>query len=143
MVIEGIIVEGEDRLIKQFKALGESVKGSQPERLFLRAAKVIRDNAKERAPLGPTGNLRKGIVAKLLDRRGRRVAPAMAGINFRRAPHAHLVEFGTVKMSPRPFFRPAVIASKERVNKIIVGGFKRIFAKVARQGGLQRAIGRL
>lgn len=31
------------------------------------------------------------------------------------APHAHLVEFGTVKMSAQPFFRPAFDESKEKM----------------------------
>lgn len=31
------------------------------------------------------------------------------------APHAHLVEFGTVKMSAQPFFRPAFDESKDNM----------------------------
>lgn len=31
------------------------------------------------------------------------------------APHAHLVEHGTVKMSAQPFFRPAFDESKEKM----------------------------
>lgn len=31
------------------------------------------------------------------------------------APHAHLVEFGTVKMAAQPFFRPAFDESKDRM----------------------------
>ncbi len=134
MALEGVQIEGEEELIRKLRKLGDAVKGSQPERLFLRAAKSIRDAAREAAPEGPTGNLKKSIVARVLSRKGRKSAPAMVGINFRLAPHAHLLEFGTVKMSPRPFFRKSVIAMQERVNQIIAKGFKRIIDKQAKLG---------
>ncbi len=134
MALQGVQIEGEEELLRKFRKLGDAVKGSQPERLFLRAAKSIRDAARDAAPEGPTGNLKAGIVARILDRKGRKVAPAMVGINFRRAPHAHLLEFGTVKMSPRPFFRQAVINTQQRVNDIIAKGFKRIIDKQAKLG---------
>lgn len=136
MAKQGVTIEGDEELIRKMRNLGDAVKGSQPERLYLRAAKVIRDDAKERAPVGPTGNLRRGIVAKVLDRMGRKVAPAMVGINFRIAPHAHLLEFGTVKMSPRAFFRPAVRAQEQRVKDILRKGFKKIIEKAARKRAL-------
>ena len=134
MALQGVTIEGEEELIRKLVKLGDAVKGTQPERLFLRAAKVIRNKARENAPEGPTGNLKRGIVARTLDRRGRKVAPAMAGINFKRAPHANWLEFGTVKMGPRPFFRPAVIETQKRVNSIITKGFKRIIEKQAKLG---------
>lgn len=36
-----------------------------------------------------------------------------------RAPHAHLVEFGTVNMAPRPYLRPAWDSNKDRALGII------------------------
>lgn len=36
-----------------------------------------------------------------------------------RAPHAHFVEFGTVKMAPRPFLRPAWDSNKDRALSIV------------------------
>lgn len=46
------------------------------------------------------------------------------GWNVRKAPHGHLVEFGTVKMAPQPFLRPAmsmagaaIDAGKERISQ--------------------------
>ncbi len=134
MALQGVTIEGEEELVRKLRALGDSVKGKQIERLFLRSAKVIRNAARELAPQGPTGNLKAGIIAKTLARRERKAGLAMVGINFRRAPHAHLLEFGTVKMSPRPFFRTAVIASQEKINKMISKGFQRIIDKVARTG---------
>ncbi len=133
MAIQGATIEGEEELVRKLRKLGDSVRGRQIERLFLRAAKVIRNAARENAPQGPTGNLKAGIIAKVLARGTRKVGLAMAGINFRRAPHAHLLEFGTVKMSPRPFFRTAVIGSQQRINTMLTKGFKRIIEKVARQ----------
>ncbi len=133
MAIQGASIEGEEELVRKLRALGDSVRGRQIERLFLRAAKVIRNAAREAAPQGPTGNLKAGIISKVLPRGTRKVGLAMTGINFRRAPHAHLLEFGTEKMSPRPFFRVSVIGSQQRINTMLTKGFKRIIEKVAKQ----------
>lgn len=91
------------------------------------------ENAKRKAPLGKTGNLRKGIEMEMY-RNGN------AGIVKATAPHSHLVELGTNprftapkkkkalkindkfvsgfistgKMKPKPFLKPA--AEEEHAN---------------------------
>ena len=136
VALQGAQLEGEEELIRKIRNLGDSVKGTRPERLFLRAAKMVRNKMRETAPQGPTGNLRKGIVARTLARKGRKVAPAMVGINYRLAPHAILLEFGTAKMSPRPFFRRTLIETQARVNKMLTKGFKKIIEKEAKKGNV-------
>jgi len=65
------------------------------EPVVLEAAEMIAAGIEKRAPLGPTGNLKKSIKAKLLKRRGKNPAPAIAAIDRKIAPHAHWVEKGT------------------------------------------------
>ncbi len=126
-------MEGQEELVKKLRAMGDAVRGTQIERLFLRAGKKMRNTIRELTPVGPTGNLQRSIVARTLSRRGRKAAPAMVAIDFKFGPHAHLLEFGTVKMSPRPFFRPGVIATQDAAGKMIAKGFQRILDKIAKQ----------
>lgn len=41
------------------------------------------------------------------------------------APHAHLLEYGTVKMAARPFLRPAFDELKGKIGATIVASMKR------------------
>ena len=40
------------------------------------------------------------------------------------APHAHLLEFGTVKMSAKPFLRPAYDEQKEKILDTVIAAMK-------------------
>ena len=99
--------------------LKNSVSGPSTEKASLEKAKVIAEDARSRAPLGPTGNLKRSLVAKLLDKRGDNPRVALAGVDRKIAPHAHFLEFGTSRMSAHPFFRPAVESHKEGVTNSI------------------------
>ena len=74
-------------------------------------AEVIRDRIESYAPVGETGNLKRSPVAKKLDK------VAIAAIDRKIAPHAHLVEFGTSHSPAHPFFRPAIDATAEKVKE--------------------------
>ena len=71
-------------------------------------ANLIRDDAKRRCPVR-RGVLRDSIKARM--KVGCPEGYVSAGIYKPGAPayspHAHLVEFGTVRMQARPFLRPA------------------------------------
>ena len=103
-------------------------------------ARVIKKEAAKRAPYNESrGNwgihLRDAIVVK---RDKLRVAHYTVGTQYRgekAAPHAHLLEFGTVKMSPQPFLRPAFDTkgdqAKEKMFKSLATGIHREAAKLA------------
>lgn len=84
------------------------------------AAQVIKNEAIRRAP-SDTGNLRKNIIVKRLPageaspltsqymvtvRQGK-LTKKQAGSGLQDAFYGRFVEFGTVKMPPRPYLRPA------------------------------------
>lgn len=111
--------EGVNLALSKFDKLGDAVSGKATEDDALKKAKVIAEDAKNRAPLGPTGNLKRSLHARLLDKRGDNPRVAIAAVDRKIAPHGGLVEFGTSKMSARPYFRPAVDAHKEGITKDI------------------------
>lgn len=89
--------------------------------LFAEQARLLANEMRARVPVR-TGLLRSAIFS----RRGRKgESPyAIAGVSGKKAPHAHLVEFGTVKMSARPFWRPATEALGPVIVRNIESGLR-------------------
>jgi len=88
---------------------------SDKTKLLLTNAQLVRDRIKEKAPLGPStdkkpGSLKAAAYAAALPETTTRQTVAFAGIRPRKAPHAHLVEFGhggPHPAPPHPFVRPS------------------------------------
>jgi len=99
--------------------------------LLLKSAQYIRDGIREKINSTfkrKSGNLYKAVYAKAYPRTVTRPAVAFAGIRPRKAPHAHLLEYGHAgphPAPPHPFFRPAVDGCREEVMKNIRTGLKK------------------
>ena len=122
-------IEGIDELEKQMENLIKSVDPDKVEPVLLDGAKVMQKAIKGKIQHSVTGNLKRGVKAKVMRRRGGstaaiglsagEAAPALVAMDFRTAPHYHLIEFGTSRAPAYPFFRPGVDASKEQaINQI-------------------------
>ena len=135
-------IEGIEELEKQMESLIKAVHPDKVEPVLLDAARVIANDARRRAPKGKTGNLKRSIVAKKTKRRGGmsaalglnagEAAPAITAIDFRKAPHAALVEFGHGGPHPapaHPFFRPAWDANREKVTRQIIEDINNLIDK--------------
>lgn len=103
-------IEGLNSLKKGIENLEKTVEKAAGDSAF-KSAEEIRDRIQSKAPLGPTGNLKRSPVAR------RYGGVSIAGIDRKIAPHAHLVEFGTSHSAAHPFFRPAVAEWKSKVDK--------------------------
>lgn len=79
----------------------------------LAAGKILRDEAKRRAPVR-TGFLRSKITAKKAGKNGADIISA--------APYAAYVEFGTSKMAARSHMRPAIEATIDDMAAAIIEG---------------------
>jgi len=99
-----IALEGMKELNIKFERIVKTLKKKDADKKMLRAAEVIRDDAKNRAP-ARTGKLKQAIVASLVNpvKKYRKYGgahgepEAYAGIDYAIAPHAHLVEYGVFK----------------------------------------------
>lgn len=109
-------VIGWQQFDKNINKLINAIDDKPIEDALFEDAETLRDRIKAVAPGGPTGNLRKGIVAKKFKTK-RKGAPAThVSIDYRIAPHAHLVEFGhggPHPAPPHPFFRKTVRAFRK------------------------------
>lgn len=134
-------LEGAEELKKQFQDLVKSVHPDQVEPVLMKGARKMAKAIRDKAPRGPTGNLKKAVKAKQLKRYGFQPAPAIAAVDRKRAPHAGLVEFGHAivragkvigHVPPHPFFRPAVDENHDRILGEVTGKIKKMVEGVVK-----------
>jgi len=127
-----IKVDGLRELGDAMRLLSSDVNGKISRAATMAGASAIRKLAAEKAPVD-TGNLKRNVIVK-------RLPPAEAGMSsmhivtvrkgkitkaqkkrgLQDAFYARFVEFGTVKMAPQPFLRPAFDQGKEKAVTAIV-----------------------
>jgi len=127
MANTGIYLKGLDKLEKETNKIIKEL-GSEKQKLLMSQARLVRDRIRAKAPQGKTGNLKGAAYAAGLNETTTRKAVAFAGVRPRKAPHAHLVEFGhggPHPAPPHPFVRPAWDESREEVRRNITAGLKK------------------
>jgi HK97 gp10 family phage protein len=117
-----IKIEGAEDVLRAFdrfdKASRENLRSAVKKN-----ANALRKAIQNRAPVD-TGNLRDSIAAKYdKDGLGADVGPTRP-----KGSHAHLLEFGTVKMAARPFITPSAEEQRPKylddVRKAVKGAIK-------------------
>lgn len=111
-------VEGLDEAVRRVRSLTSSLEAKEVEQVLVKGMRVVRDEAKQRVPVR-TGLLKSAIKARIGKRRGKFVANAFAAVDYKKAPHAYLVEYGTRRSQAKPYFRPAWDNKKDQVKKQI------------------------
>lgn len=124
-------IEGLEEVARRIKSVLSPLEGPDVTAVLLRGAKIIRDEARRRAPVY-TGTLKRSIKARRGKRRAKYYATAYAAADRKIAPHAHLVEYGTVKMNAKPYWRPAVDATREQVMRTVNEGIAALIGRAAR-----------
>jgi HK97 gp10 family phage protein len=116
-------VEGLDQALRKVNAMFNALDPRKVELVLLKGAKTVSKESQRRAPRRE-GTLKKAHKARVSKRRRKDGAGAFSAIDRKIAPHAHLVEYGTVKMKAQPFFRPAVDATEGQVKAQVEGDLK-------------------
>ena len=113
---------------------------SELERAALKeVAKFIRKDAKRRVPVNE-GTLKKNIGTWVKKKNASLQIGVYSAKNAKRkklkvAYHAHLIEFGTVKMQARPFIRPSVMENIDQI-RLIQGKYLKEIESENRARGL-------
>jgi HK97 gp10 family phage protein len=126
---ELIQVHGLRELGAAFKLLSDDLQGKVARAATNAGAQVIKRRAIANVKSSPsvvTGSLAASVIVKKVPKsrteltsehmvtvRGRGKVSKKTGAKQSEAPHANLVEFGTVKAPAEPFLRPAIDAGKE------------------------------
>lgn len=124
---KSIGIEGLDETLQNIANVLDKTSAEQLKGVYLKAGQVLRDRAKQNAPYR-TGTLQGAIFAA----RGKpEKSNVLVGVNRKKAPHGILLEYGTSRMRPRPFFRPAITETRPQMTEIIVNGFMEAVEKGA------------
>ena len=94
--------KGLDEIEKALHRLAKVVAPGEIEKDLYAGADIITQEVRRRAKQGPTGNLKKGAVTKVLRRLNpSQPAPVISAMDYNIAPHYHLIEKGTKERTPR------------------------------------------
>ncbi len=119
--------EGMGEVLANLSNVIDKTTGKAAKEVYIKAAMKLRNQARANAP-AKTGKLKESIFAA----RGDENKPnALVGVNYKIAPHAHLVEYGTVRAPAHPFLRPAVSQTVPEMRTIIETGLRRIIEDAA------------
>jgi len=127
---KAVQIEGLLELQERVADILDRTTGKAIKRVYMGAALVLRDEARDLAP--ELKKPKKGRVPGLLKSAiraayGDPTKPnVLVFVDYRIAPHAHLVEFGTVKMQAQPYMRPALAAARSKCVNIIADGFREL-----------------
>lgn len=121
--------EGAEELIAALDEVASAVNGQKiKEGLMKRVGIPLRDRARANVAV-KTGNLKRAIYAAYGDTNK---VTILVGVNYKIAPHAHLVEFGHAgphPAPPHPYMRPAIAASIELAKKGIEDTYREVLKK--------------
>jgi HK97 gp10 family phage protein len=115
--MSGIKIQGAKELQKTLGELGPRAAQRVLRNVVVDMAREVRNDARGAAPVA-SGNLKRAIYS--VRRRGKRdEVAASVGVQKgkgakRDAFYWHFVEFGTARLAPRPFLRPAFDRLQER-----------------------------
>ncbi|OFX13193.1 MAG: hypothetical protein A2Z18_11025 [Armatimonadetes bacterium RBG_16_58_9] len=120
---------GVDDAIHRTQELLDRMKSDDARLAIGPAGKILRDRARQLAPYDSGRekgtHLRDAIFYDT--REHGKGATILFGVNYTKAPHAHLWEFGwSQKPGGQPFLRPAVSEKRSEVMNAIAKGIQRI-----------------
>lgn len=154
---QDVSIEGIPELMKQFDQLINFVDEPKMEAQLYRIAVGLKNDIQTVTPEGPTGNLKSAIEARRFKRKIKGSPAVYVRVNRKRAPHYHLVEFGTASfrfplkhrvlhfwtdegeevftrwvapMPQQPFFRPTVDRERYRVEQQIENVVERAIMEI-------------
>lgn len=134
---KSVRLEGLNELHEQMAEVINRTNAPEVKRIYMGAALVLRDEARDLAPVikvpvkNPKpwqrpGMLKKAIFASYGDSSK---ASVLVGVNYKMAPQAHWIEFGTSGTQAQPYMRPALTATRGKCVNIIAEGLRNLIEK--------------
>lgn len=112
-----VIVEGKDDFSKKGRGIVQNVRRTKARAIENALVPTVAA-ARNRAPVD-TGALKKSIHSDIIGE----TADTVEGVLVADVYYAGYVEFGTRKMTARPYMRPAITETQANISKIIAGNF--------------------
>mgnify|MGYP001609833769 CR=1 FL=1 len=132
-------IVGLEELVGVFNALGAQVEEDKVYDVLMDAGDVVKDEVRSRAPYNPKRkkgtHLRDAVFVSEGDPSKWPGGPnILVGVSAKKAPHRHLVEYGTAKMAAKPYWRPGMRAAQEGVARTLKAGIGKLIDQVAAKG---------
>lgn len=125
-------------LQKILTKLGPELEKKAIDQAVRAGAKEIQKEIKKQAPYDSRRksgtHLRDGVIVRK-GRKNRRNQSGkhVVGTLSRKVPHAHLVNYGTVKLQPNRFFDRGFIASKHKAQGAMIDGVGKAVVRISRR----------
>jgi HK97 gp10 family phage protein len=110
VIFVGIKLEGFDHLIRRIAEAGKALESGTEKKALKAGAEFLREKIEDSAPVR-TGNLKRSIVVSDVKKGEINVGPNQQGDAF----YGHMLEFGTSKMTAKPFMGPVFENNKIEV----------------------------
>jgi HK97 gp10 family phage protein len=131
---KAVSVEGLKEITDKIESIANAVGGQKvaPEikQVSYEGGKMLADEWKANAAYDP--DRKRGIHYRdaIFVSMGDETKPdVLVGVNYRKAPHAHFVEYGTEKMAARPALRPAISRVGPRIASHIKSGLIKVIER--------------
>lgn len=124
---------GAKELEKAFGRMAKKLQSKEAVRVVRDAVEPIVQSVKKEAPFDPGRtkgtHLRDAIEGGVFRKRFGQPLAAFARVDRVKAPHAHLIQGGTVKMKANRFWTRGVRKAAPKANDIVLKGFGDILEK--------------
>lgn len=118
-------VMGLEQLIRQLNNVSQSTEGTFKDTLKDIADDMLNEMKQTTAFQDKTGNLRNSLDVTEIEGSGVNVSLKVGANYARKGNHAHLIEYGTSKMTARPFIAPVYVSKKREVIEKIKQALRR------------------
>lgn len=132
-------IEGLAELQNNIATLMSRATGKEVKKIWMQAALDLRDAARDYAPVAkePITHYEKGQPPRTIQPGALRAAifaaygetdkpNVLVGVSYRKAPHAHWVEFGNARMAAQPYMRPALSLMRSDCVATIAEGYRKL-----------------
>lgn len=152
-----VTMTGIDELHKKLQGLSYDVQKKGGRFALRKAAQVLRDSARQQAQQVDDGATGRSIAANIQEKWNGRLNKTTGDLGFRigvnqgarlprkgeqpdtsaggPTPHWRLLEFGTEKMAPRPFFRRGVESAIQQATNVFMSQFDKAIDRALKKQG--------
>jgi hypothetical protein len=131
---KGFAIDGLPELRKSLAGMINAVSAKEVKQIALGGGRIVASAIRQESPYDPKRTEGIHLRDAVFLGGGKEDKPdVLVGVSLRKAPHGLLVEFGTTKTQPNPFFRRGVARSGNAAAEHIERGLVQIIDKAAKK----------
>jgi HK97 gp10 family phage protein len=125
--------QGQRAVIAKLKEIMNATNAREVKQVYYEAGTILRDQIRANAPRSTTRKSGTHLADAVFVNWGRDDAPdVLVGVNYKKAPHAHWLEYGNARTAAQPYMRPAISQTVPRIAQKIKDGLLAVIAKAVK-----------